>query len=56
MVFRNRADQTASDVFNKELSMANDWQKVDKLSLNLKKNKYMIFHTQKKNVQSLTLN
>ncbi len=55
MVFRNTIDQTTSDVLNKELSMINDWLKVNKLSLNVKKSKYMIFHTQKKNVQSLTL-
>ncbi len=35
--------------------MVNNWLKVNKLSLNIKKSKYMIFHTKKKKVQSLTL-
>ncbi len=41
--------------FDDELSMVNNWLKVDKLSLNIKKIKYMIFHAKKKKVQSLTL-
>ncbi len=42
-------------MLNNELSMVNNSLKVNKLSLNIKKSKYMIFHTKKKNVQSLTL-
>ncbi len=44
------------DILNNELSMVNNWLKVNKLSLNIKKSKYMIFHTNKKKFQSLTLN
>ncbi len=46
MVFRNTTDQTTNDVLNKELSLVNVRLKVNKLSLNVKKSKYMIFHTQ----------
>ncbi len=35
--------------------MVNNLLKVNKLSLNIKKSKYMIFHKNKKKVQSLTL-
>ncbi len=33
----------------------NDWLKLNKLSLNLKKCKYMIFHTHRKKVKPLHL-
>ncbi len=55
MIFRNTTDQTTSDVLNKELSLVNDLQKVNKLYLNVKKSKYMIFHSQKKYVPILSL-
>ncbi len=35
--------------------MVNNCLQLNKLSLNIKKSKYIIFHTKKKNVQSLTL-
>ncbi len=40
-------DLTISNVLNNELSLVNNWLKVNKLTLNIKKSKYMIFHTQK---------
>ncbi len=49
---------TRSEILNNELStwsMVNNWLKVNKISLNIKKSKYMIFHTKKFKVQSLTL-
>jgi hypothetical protein len=55
MVIKNNADLTASDVINKELSMVNNWLKLNKLSLNIKKSKYLIFHKKMKNVPRLTL-
>lgn len=33
-----------------ELSLINDWLQIDKLSLNVDKTKYMIFHNHQKNV------
>ena len=37
---------------NVELSKVNDWLAVNKLSLNVKKTKFMVFHTAKKNITS----
>ncbi len=48
MVVRFTTDLTISEIINNELSMVNNWLKVNRLSLNIKKSKYMIF-------QSLTL-
>ncbi len=55
IVFRNTEDLSISDALNNELILVNNWLKLNKLSLNVKKCKYMIFHTKKNNVQSLTL-
>ncbi len=55
IVVRSTTDLTISEILNNELSMVNNWLKVNKLSLNIKKSKYMIFHTKKTKVQSLTL-
>ncbi len=54
-VFRTTTNVPISDILNNELSMVNNWLKVNKLSLNIKKNKYIIFHTKKKRNLSLTL-
>ncbi len=37
-----------SDILNNELSMVNNWLKVNKLSLNINERKYMIFHIKRK--------
>ncbi len=42
-------------MLNTELKNVNDWLKLNKLSLNLKKYKYMIFHTHRKKVKTLHL-
>ncbi len=55
IVIRTTTDLTTSDILNNELSMVNNCLKVNKLSLNIKKSKYMIFHTGKKKVQRLIL-
>ncbi len=55
IVIRSTTNLTISEILNNELSMVNNWLKVNKLSLNIKKSKYMIFQTKKKKVQSLTL-
>ncbi len=55
IVVRSTTDLTTSEILNNELSMVNNWLNVNKLSLNINKSKYMIFHTKKKKVQSLTL-
>ncbi len=46
---------TVNVIINKELLMVNNCLKLNKLSLNIKKRKYMIFHTKKKNVESYNL-
>ncbi len=50
IVVKTTTNLPISDILNKELSMVNNWLKVNKLSLYIKKNKYMIFHTNKKKV------
>ncbi len=45
IVIRSTTDLTISKVLNNEPSMVNNWLKVNKLSLNIKKSKYMILHT-----------
>ncbi len=52
IVINNIAILTASDIISKELSIVNNWLQLNKLSLNIKKSKYIIFHTIKKNVQT----
>ncbi len=55
IVVKTTKNLPISDILNNELSLVNNWLKVNKLSLNIKKSKCMIFHTNKKKVQSLTL-
>ncbi len=37
-----------NDILNNEFSMVNNWLKVNKLSLNIKKSKYIFFHPKRK--------
>ncbi len=55
IVVRSTTDLTISEILNNELSMVTNWLKVNKLSLNSNKSKYMIFHTKKEKVQNFTL-
>ncbi len=55
IVIRNTPNLNADNILNTELKNVNDWLKLNKLSLNLKKCKYMIFHTNRKNVKPLHL-
>ncbi len=48
IVFRNAGDLSISDTLNNELILVNKLLKLNKLSLNVNKSKYMIFHTKKK--------
>ncbi len=43
------------NILNHELTNINDWLKLNKLSLNIKKTKYIIFHTPKKMVPPIAL-
>ena len=42
-------------LINEELSKVIEWLKINKLSLNKNKSKYIIFHMPKKEIQILTL-
>ncbi len=55
IVVRTTTNLPINDIFNNNLSMLNNWLKANKLSLNIKESKYIIFHIKKKNIQSLTL-
>ncbi len=48
IVVRTTTNVPINDILNNELSMVNNWLKVNKLSLNIKKGKYIIFHTKRK--------
>ena len=43
--------KSVSDMINAELAKVHDWLAVNKLSLNVKKTKFMVFHTRQKNLQ-----
>ncbi len=43
------------EILNNQLWIVNKWLNINKLSLNIKKSKYVICHTIKKNVQSVAL-
>jgi hypothetical protein len=48
-------NKTAETNINNELAKISTWLKVNKLSLNIKKTKYMIFHTTQKQITQLSL-
>ncbi len=54
MVIRNSLDLTDT-IINKELSLVNTWLKLNKLTLIIKKSKYIVFHRKHKRVQNVTL-
>ncbi len=55
IVMKNTQTQTAEGTLNTELANVSKWLKVNKLSLNVNKCQYMIFHTNRKQVNSLHL-
>ncbi len=52
--FKN--NNTINDNINDQLNEISEWLKLNKLSLNIKKTKYMIFHKPKKQVATISLN
>ncbi len=48
IAIRNTPNWNAYNILNTELNNVNDWLKLNKISLNLKKYKYRIFNTHKK--------
>ncbi len=53
IVLNNNNTWTTSQVINAELMLIKDWLKLNKMSLNVQKSKYIIFHTPKKKLDSL---
>ena len=51
----NTHDRNLESLINEELVKINDWLKINKLSLNVVKSKFMIFQKKKKNIQILNL-
>ena len=51
----NPFNDNLESLINYELLKINEWRKINKLSLNIAKSKYMTFQRTNKNVQTLTL-
>ena len=51
----NTHDQNLESLINEELVKINDWLKINKLSLNVVKSKFMIFQNKNKNIHILNL-
>ncbi len=52
---KNKNDfEILSNRINEELSKINEWLKINKLSLNVGKTKYMIFHNRQRNIDNYT--
>merc|ERR1711895_315443 len=52
----NGNNSEPTDAINKELTLITDWLCLNKLSLNAKKTKMMIFHHRQRNISNLKLN
>ncbi len=55
IVMKKTQEQTAESTLNTELANVCEWLKVNKLSLNVNKSKYMIYYTNRKQVNPLHL-
>ena len=55
IVLNESQNVDVSIILNSELNAISDWLKLNKLSLNVKKSKYMIFHTTKRKKNDLEL-
>lgn len=55
LILNEKPDANISSILNDELSCISDWLKANKLSLNVKKSKFMIFHKPQKKVKPLQL-
>ena len=52
--FTNTPNTDANCMINQELFKINEWLEINKLSLNIAKTKYMLFHMHNKKVNTLT--
>ncbi len=55
IAMKNTQTRPAERTLNTELANVSEWLKVNKLSVNVNKSKYMTFHTNRKQVKSLHL-
>ncbi len=55
IIIKDTKNSDPESILNKELHNINDWLKSNKLSVNIAKCKYMIFHTPQKRVKQLGL-
>ncbi len=55
IIIKDTNNSDPESLFNKELQNINDWLKSNKLSVNITKCKYIIFHTLQKKVKPLVL-
>ena len=55
IIIKHCKESNINSIINKELSYVNEWLKVNKLSLNISKSKYMLFHTSRRKVESLKI-
>ncbi len=55
IIIKDTNNSNPESIINKELKNINDWLKSNKLSVNITKCKYMIFHTPQKRVKPLGL-
>ncbi len=55
IIIKDTNNSDPESIINKELQNINDWLKSNKLSVNISKCKYMIFHTPQKRVRLLGL-
>jgi hypothetical protein len=55
IVLRESNNTSVESHINKELELINEWLKLNKLSLNINKSKYIIFHTLRKTIKPIKL-
>ena len=53
--FKNTENIDAGSLINDELGKINEWLEINKLSLNINKSRYMLFHRPNKRVNAPTL-
>ena len=54
--FKSLGENTTSDNINKELAKIHEWLKLNKLSLNVKKSKFILFYMPERNLSIPNLN
>jgi hypothetical protein len=55
IIIKKSQMKSINEIINNELSNINDWLKVNKLSLNIQKSKFILFHTAQRNIPQLEI-